>query len=91
MPGVDLTQEQLFFISFARAWCGSARPELALRQVFSGNIGCINAFAQNVYICYHDVVFITSSSLPFFGRSPQPWSVSSQGCPYEYARVRQRI
>lgn len=36
LPGVDLSHHQLFFVSFARAWCGSMRPEMALKQVFTG-------------------------------------------------------
>jgi hypothetical protein len=36
LPGLQYTHEQLFFINFARAWCGHMRPELALRLVLTG-------------------------------------------------------
>ncbi len=35
LPGLDLTPEQLFFLSFARTWCTKTRPESLLVQVFT--------------------------------------------------------
>mmetsp|Transcript_12724 Transcript_12724/g.18263 ORF Transcript_12724/g.18263 Transcript_12724/m.18263 type:complete len:766 (+) Transcript_12724:91-2388(+) len=32
LPGLDLTPDQLFFIGFSQVWCGSLRPEDALRR-----------------------------------------------------------
>ncbi|ODQ51979.1 zincin [Saitoella complicata NRRL Y-17804] len=33
LPGIDLTPEQLFYVSFSRFWCGKARPAQAVQQV----------------------------------------------------------
>ncbi|XP_057412975.1 membrane metallo-endopeptidase-like 1 isoform X3 [Balaenoptera acutorostrata] len=33
LPGLELTYEQLFFISYAQVWCGSYRPEFAIQSI----------------------------------------------------------
>ena len=35
LPGLDLSPEQLFFISFARTWCTKTRPETLMVQVLT--------------------------------------------------------
>ncbi|XP_037002892.2 membrane metallo-endopeptidase-like 1 isoform X1 [Artibeus jamaicensis] len=33
LPGLELTFEQIFFISYAQVWCGSYRPEFAVQSI----------------------------------------------------------
>ncbi|XP_073661561.1 membrane metallo-endopeptidase-like 1 [Tursiops truncatus] len=33
LPGLQLTDKQLFFISYAQVWCGSYRPEFAIQSI----------------------------------------------------------
>eukprot|EP00106_Octopus_bimaculoides_P018549 XP_014785991.1 PREDICTED: neprilysin-2-like [Octopus bimaculoides] len=33
LPGINLTHEQLFFVNYARIWCGKMRDEEALNQI----------------------------------------------------------
>ncbi|XP_063886684.1 neprilysin-1-like [Scylla paramamosain] len=35
LPGIDLTHDQLFFLNYARIWCGTMRPEDALSKIRS--------------------------------------------------------
>ncbi|CAG9819313.1 unnamed protein product [Phaedon cochleariae] len=35
LPGLNITQDQLFFLNYAQIWCGSMRPEDALTKVRS--------------------------------------------------------
>ncbi|CAH1775260.1 unnamed protein product [Owenia fusiformis] len=36
LPGLDLTNNQLFFLNFAQIWCGTARPEALYSSIASG-------------------------------------------------------
>ncbi|KAL7750796.1 hypothetical protein RI367_003753 [Sorochytrium milnesiophthora] len=52
LPGLQhLTEEQLFFVSFAQGWCGKARPEAALNAIrtdpHSPGFVRVNAAVQN--------------------------------------------
>ncbi|XP_036918026.1 membrane metallo-endopeptidase-like 1 [Sturnira hondurensis] len=33
LPGLELTLDQIFFISYAQVWCGSYRPEFAIQSI----------------------------------------------------------
>ncbi|XP_053777819.1 membrane metallo-endopeptidase-like 1 [Desmodus rotundus] len=33
LPGLELTLDQIFFISYAQVWCGSYRPEFAVQSI----------------------------------------------------------
>ncbi|XP_054439972.1 membrane metallo-endopeptidase-like 1 [Pteronotus mesoamericanus] len=33
LPGLELTFDQVFFISYAQVWCGSYRPEFAIQSI----------------------------------------------------------
>ncbi|KAJ8653478.1 hypothetical protein O0I10_010914 [Lichtheimia ornata] len=35
LPGIDLTPEQLFYVSMGRLWCIKSRPEKAISRIFS--------------------------------------------------------
>ncbi|MPC38765.1 Neprilysin-2 [Portunus trituberculatus] len=35
LPGINLTHDQLFFLNYARIWCGTMRPEDALSKIRS--------------------------------------------------------
>lgn len=35
LPGISLTHDQLFFLNYARIWCGTMRPEDALSKIRS--------------------------------------------------------
>ncbi|KAK9471831.1 uncharacterized protein V1510DRAFT_419133 [Dipodascopsis tothii] len=34
LPGVNMTKEQLFFVSFGRYWCSAYRPSAAARRIY---------------------------------------------------------
>ncbi|KAK9462391.1 uncharacterized protein V1516DRAFT_670143 [Lipomyces oligophaga] len=35
LPGVNLTKEQLFFVNYARWWCGKIRPGAAAQRIYT--------------------------------------------------------
>ncbi|XP_064650696.1 neprilysin-1-like [Lineus longissimus] len=37
LPGLNLTQTQLFFLNFAQIWCSNARPEMARNHILADN------------------------------------------------------
>lgn len=39
LPGIDLSPEALFYVSYGRTWCNNMRPEAALRQVRPRRLG----------------------------------------------------
>ncbi|CAO3595604.1 unnamed protein product [Absidia cylindrospora] len=51
LPGLDLSPEQLFYLNYARAWCGKATPQSLVNQVLSDvhsiDMTRINGVAQN--------------------------------------------